>query len=197
MRVQETAVQTDRILTLPNVLSVVRLLTIPVFVWLVLVAQRDLAGAVVLGLGGLTDYLDGALARRWHQISRLGQLLDPIADRLSTAAVLVVFLLRGITPWWLVALLVLRDVTLSGYLARLRRVGVTGLPVNFIGKAATFNLLVGFPLLLVGTGQSTAELAARAVGWAFVGWGAGLYLYSGVLYLRHAREILAGVELRS
>lgn len=188
--------QTDRILTLPNALSMLRLLTIPIFVWLVLVPQHDLAAAVVLGLGGLTDYVDGALARRWHQISRLGQLLDPIADRLSTAAVLVVFLVRGITPWWFVALLVLRDVTLSGYLTRLRRVGITGLPVNFIGKAATFNLLVGFPLLLIGTGSSGAELAARAVGWAFLGWGAGLYLYSGVLYLRQARAILAGAELR-
>ncbi|MGV1005230.1 MAG: CDP-alcohol phosphatidyltransferase family protein [Candidatus Nanopelagicales bacterium] len=194
MRVQETAVQTDRVLTVPNLLSLFRLLTIPLFCWLALVPRADPAAALVLTLGGLTDYVDGALARRWKQISRLGQLLDPIADRLNTLAVLLVFLVRDIVPWWFVALLVLRDLVLAAYLARLRQRGITGLPVNFLGKAATFSLLVSFPLLLLGTGDSLAALAARAIGWAFAGWGAGLYLYSATRYVSVAHDILAPSE---
>jgi cardiolipin synthase len=190
MQVQQTQVQTDRVLTLPNVLSAVRLLTIPLFVWLALVPEADGAAALVLVLGGLTDYFDGMLARRWNQISRVGQLLDPIADRLSTLAVLVVFLVRGVVPWWFVAVLVGRDAVLALQMAQLRRHGITGLPVNFVGKAATFHLMASFPLLMWGVSATSgpAELA-RIVGWALALWGAWLYLYSAWLYLRQAREV--------
>ncbi len=191
MRTQQPQV-TDRIWTLPNVISGVRLLTIPVFAWLALVPQADAAAATVLALGGVTDYLDGVLARRWDQVTRLGQLLDPIADRLSTVTVLIVFLVRDVVPLWFVALLVLRDVVLSVQMARLRGRGITGLPVNWVGKAATFNLMVSFPLLLWGAGATTGvEVVARASGAAFALWGAGLYLYSAVLYLRQGQETLA------
>ncbi len=183
---------TDRVWTLPNAISGVRLLTIPVFAWLALVPQADAAAAVVLAVGGVTDYLDGVLARRWDQVTRLGQLLDPIADRLSTVTVLVVFLVRDIVPLWFVALLVLRDVVLSVQMARLRSRGVTGLPVNWVGKAATFNLMASFPLLLWGAGATAGiELLARATGAAFALWGAGLYLYSAGLYLRQGQDVLA------
>lgn len=192
MQVQQTQVQTDRVWTLPNVLSAIRLLTIPVFVWLALVPEQDGWAALVLAVGGLTDYFDGMLARRWNQISRVGQLLDPIADRLSTVAVLVVFLLRGVVPWWFVALLVGRDALLAVQMARLKGHGVTGLPVNFVGKTATFNLMASFPLLMWGVSALAGPAAAaRAVGWALALWGAGLYLYSGWLYLRQARQVLA------
>jgi cardiolipin synthase len=191
MQVQQTQVQTDRVWTIPNVLSGIRLLTIPVFVWLALGPEEDGWAAVVLALGGLTDYFDGMLARRWNQISRVGQLLDPIADRLSTVAVLVVFLVRGVVPWWFVALLVARDAVLAVQMAQLKRHGITGLPVNFVGKTATFNLLAAFPLLMWGVSALAGPaLAAYAVGWAFALWGAGLYLYSGWLYLRQAHGIL-------
>jgi cardiolipin synthase (CMP-forming) len=141
MRVQEPVVRTDLVWTLPNVLSGIRLLTIPLFAWLALVPQQDALAALVLALGGATDFFDGMLARRWNQVTRLGQLLDPIADRLSTVTVLVVFLIRGVVPLWFVALLVLRDVVLAVEMGRLKSRGITGLPVNFIGKAATFNLM--------------------------------------------------------
>jgi cardiolipin synthase len=112
-------------------------------------------------------------------------------DRLSTLAVLVVFLLRGVVPWWFVALLVARDVVLSVQMARLRRRGVTGLPVNFVGKTATFNLMSAFPLLMWGVSAETGPaIVARTVGWALAVWGAGLYLYSGWLYLRQGRDVL-------
>lgn len=194
MRVQETRVQTDRVVTLPNALSLLRLLLIPVFLWLALVPEADGPAALVLAVGGVTDYLDGMLARRWNQISRVGQLLDPIADRLSTLAVLVVFLLRGVVPWWFVVLLVSRDVLLAVQMARLRSRGVTGLPVNFVGKAATFNLLLSFPLLLWGVSAVAGPaMAARVLGWALAIWGAGLYLYSALLYVRQSREVLAAM----
>jgi cardiolipin synthase (CMP-forming) len=194
MRVQEPAVRTDLVWTLPNVLSGVRLLTIPLFAWLALVPQQDGLAALVLALGGATDFLDGMLARRWNQVTRLGQLLDPIADRLSTVTVLVVFLIRGVVPLWFVALLVLRDAVLTVEMGRLKSRGITGLPVNFIGKAATFNLMISFPLLLWGAEpQAVIEELARIAGWAFALWGTGLYLYSGALYIRQTREVMAQV----
>lgn len=192
MQVQQTQVQTDRVWTVPNALSLLRLLAIPVFVWLALGPQEDLAAALVLVLIGFTDYLDGMLARRWNQITRVGQLLDPIADRLATLAVLVVFLVRGVVPWWFVLILILRDVTLAVEMSRLRSRGITGLPVNFVGKAATATLMSSFPLLLWGVGaESGLQLLARAVGWSLALWGAGLYLYSAWLYLRQGREVVA------
>jgi len=191
MAVQATQVQTDRVLTLPNALSLLRLLAIPLFMWLALVPQEDGWAALTLALAGITGYLDGFLARRWNQISRVGQLLDPIADRLSTLAVLVVFLVRGVVPWWFVVLLLGRDLTLAVRMAALKRHGITGLPVNFVGKAATANLLLSFPLLMWGvSADSGLPLVARVVGWAFALWGAGLYVYSGLLYLRQARAVL-------
>lgn len=184
----------DRIWTVPNVISGIRLLTIPLFAWLALVAEQDAAAALVLAIGGITDYFDGLLARRWNQVTRLGQLLDPIADRLSTVTVLVVFLVRGIVPMWFVALLVLRDAVLSVQMARLRGRGVTGLPVNWVGKSATFNLMIAFPLLLWGAGATSGiDLLASVAGWAFALWGAWLYLYSGALYFRQTREVMSRV----
>jgi cardiolipin synthase len=192
MRVQEPVVRTDLVWTLPNVLSGIRLLTIPLFAWLALVPQQDALAALVLALGGATDFFDGMLARRWNQVTRLGQLLDPIADRLSTVTVLVVFLIRDVVPLWFVALLVLRDAVLTVEMGRLKSRGITGLPVNFIGKAATFNLMISFPLLLWGADpQTVIEELARIAGWAFALWGTGLYLYSGALYIRQTREVMS------
>ncbi len=194
MDVQETEVQTDRILTIPNVLSFLRLLGVPVFLWLVLVPQADGWALVLLMVSGITDYLDGAIARATGQISRLGQLLDPLADRLYIAATLLGLALRGIIPWWLVVLLLSRDLVLALVLARLKRRGITGLPVHFLGKAATFNLLYAFPLLLLGAGATgtgvTLADVARVVGWAFAIWGTALYWWAGLLYLEQARRIL-------
>lgn len=190
MQAGQAVVRTDRVWTVPNALSLVRLATIPLFVWLALVPQADGWAALVLAIGGITDYLDGWLARRWDQVSRIGQLLDPIADRLTTLAVLVVFLVRGVVPWWFVLVLVARDAVLAVQMGRLKRFGVTGLPVNFPGKAATFNLLMAFPLLMWGASDLTGLEVARVSGWALALWGMGLYLYSGWLYLRQAREVL-------
>jgi cardiolipin synthase len=192
--VQETEVQSDRILTIPNILSFVRLLGVPVFLWLVLVPHADGWAVLLLMVSGITDYLDGRIARATGQITRLGQLLDPLADRLYTAATLIGLAIRGIVPWWFVIVLLSRDLVLAVALALLKRRGITGLPVHFLGKAATFNLLIAFPLLLLGgaatgTGVTLADLA-RVVGWAFAIWGTALYWWAGILYLEQARRIL-------
>jgi cardiolipin synthase (CMP-forming) len=188
--VQESRVQTDRVLTIPNVLSVIRLLGVPLFLWLVLVREADGWAVVVLALSGFTDYLDGKLARRWNQVSRVGQLLDPLADRLYILSTIVALTLREIIPLWFAVLLIGRDVLLLLLVPVLRRRGLTALPVHFLGKAATFCLLYALPLLLLGDGESTFALLARVFGWGFGIWGLVLYWWAGVLYAVQARRLL-------
>lgn len=188
--VQESRVQTDRIVTVPNVLSVIRLLGVPLFLWLVLVREADGWAVLVLAVSGFTDYLDGKLARRWHQVSRVGQLLDPLADRLYILSTIVALTLREIIPLWFAVVLVARDVFLLLLVPVLRRRGLTALPVHFLGKAATFCLLYALPLLLLGDGESTVALLAKVFGWAFGIWGLVLYWWAGVLYAMQARRVL-------
>ena len=185
-----TQVASDRILTVPNLLSLLRLLLIPLFLWLVLVAQADLWAVAVLALSGVTDWADGAIARRSGQITRLGQLLDPLVDRLTVIATLVGLALRELIPWWLVALLVLRDVILLCLVPLLRKRGLTALPVHYLGKAATFALFWGFPFVLVGAGTAEWEQVLGALGWAFVIWGTALYWYAALLYVEQAVRVL-------
>lgn len=174
-----------RIVTVPNALSAGRLLGIPLFLWLVLVPQADAWAFVVLVVAGATDWLDGYLARRLDQRTRLGVLLDPLVDRLYIAATVLGLALRGIIPWWLVVALVARDVLLLGLLPRLRRQGRVALPVTYVGKAATFALLWGFPLLLLGSLPIAGEWAL-ALGWGFAAWGSFLYWWAGLRYVQQA-----------
>jgi cardiolipin synthase len=178
---------TDRVLTVPNALSLTRLLLVPVFAYLI-VTREDGWALVVLAASGVTDFLDGHLARRWHQESRLGALLDPAADRLYILSTLLGLAYRGLIPWWLVAVVVARDVVLLGVLPVLARHGYGPLPVHFLGKAATFNLLYAFPLILLGEGSGVAAEVALPLGWAFAWWGAALYWWAGLLYLRQVRD---------
>lgn len=182
----------DRIWTIPNALSALRLLGVPVFLWLVLGPQADGWAVVVLMIGGFTDYLDGKIARRYNLTSRLGTLLDPAADRLYVLAALVAFTVRGIVPVWLVGVLVARDLVLSVGLWSLHRHGHAPPEVTFLGKAATLSLLYAFPLLLLSVGDNTLGHVARPVAWAFTVWGAGLYLWSGWRYLAEERRLIAG-----
>ncbi len=173
----------DRILTVPNALSALRLLGVPVFLWLVLVVQADVAAFVLLIIAGVTDWLDGYLARRLDQRTRLGVLLDPLVDRLYIAAVLVGLAIRQIVPWWLVAILVLREVMLLALVPRLRRTGRLALPVTYVGKTGTFALMWGFPLLLLGH-VPTVGVVALWLGWGFALWGTYLYWWAGLGYVR-------------
>lgn len=183
---------TDRVLTLPNVLSFIRLLGVPLFLWLLLGPQADLIAVAVLAVGGFTDWLDGYLARKWSQRSRLGQVLDPIADRLYILATLVGLMIRDIIPWWLVAILVARDLLLLTLVPALRARGYTSLPVHFLGKAATFCLLYAFPLVLLGAADNAFGAVARVAGWAFALWGTGLYWWAGILYVGQTITMVRG-----
>ena len=180
----------DRIFTVPNGISVARLAGIPLFLWLVLGPRADVWAVVVLVASGLSDWVDGKIARAWNQQSRLGQVLDPAADRLYVAATVVALAVRAIIPWWLLGVLAARELAVGVALALLRRRGHGPLQVNFAGKSATLCLLYAFPLLLLGTYAGPWALAARIVGWAFVVWGTALYWWAAGLYLTQARQLL-------
>ncbi|NDU76439.1 CDP-alcohol phosphatidyltransferase family protein [Actinomadura sp. DSM 109109] len=180
----------DRIFTVPNVLSLARLLGVPLFLWLVLV-EADWWALGLLVFAGLSDWLDGKLARAFDQTSRLGMVLDPAADRLYILATLVGLTIRDIIPLWLVLLLVAREVSILPIAPIVRRLGYGGtLPVHFIGKAATMCLLYSFPLLLLGDHDGDAATAARVVGWSFAGWGTALYWWAAVLYWVQTRQLV-------
>ncbi len=181
----------DRILTIPNALSFVRLLLVPLFLWLVLGPEADEWALVVLMVSGITDYLDGKLARQLNQASKIGAILDPVADRLYILAVVIGLGLRDIIPWWLAIILPLRDVFLFALVPFLRTRGYSSLPVHFLGKAATASLLYAFPLLLLGDAQGTIADLANVFGWAFTIWGVSLYWWGGILYAFQVKRLLA------
>jgi cardiolipin synthase len=182
----------DRVWTIPNMLSAMRLLGVPLFLWLALGPEANGWALAVLAFGGISDYADGKIARRFNQSSRLGALLDPAADRLYVIATIAALADRGIIPIWLAALIPARDVLLATTLPLLRRHGYGPLPVNFAGKAATLNLLYAFPLLLLSDGHGELAALARPVGWAFTGWGAAMYWWAGGLYLMQVRQLTSG-----
>lgn len=179
----------NRILTVPNLLSALRLVGVPVFLWL-LFNGHDMWALGVLAASGVSDYLDGKIARRFNLVSRLGQLLDPVADRLYTLSTLVALTIRDVIPLWLLLVLLARDLFMGVVVLMLQRVGQTGLPVHYVGKAATFNLLYAFPILLLSTVPGPVGDLAKPVGWAFAWWGVGLYLVAAVLYAVQAASVL-------
>jgi cardiolipin synthase len=173
----------DRVWTLPNALSVLRLLGVPVFLWLLLGPEEDGWALVILMVSGFTDWLDGKLARWLDQGSRLGALLDPAADRLYIICTLVALALREVVPVWLVALLLGRELVLGVMLLVLRRYGYPPLQVHYLGKAATLLLLYAFPVLLIADGQGRLAEIAGPFAWALTIWGTALYLLAGLFYV--------------
>jgi cardiolipin synthase len=186
----------DRVLTIPNGISALRLAGVPVFLWLVLGPQTATADYWAVGLlivAGLSDWLDGKIARALNQTSRLGQVLDPAADRLYIAATIIALAVREIIPWWLVAVLALRELTVGVALAVLKRTtGLGALQVSFVGKAATLCLLYAFPLLFLGDHPGWGGTLARVIGWAFAVWGTALYWWAAMLYLAQVRILASG-----
>jgi cardiolipin synthase (CMP-forming) len=180
-----------RVLTVPNAISFARLLLVPVF-GILIVTGEDGWALLVLAISGASDWLDGVLARRLGQVSRLGQLLDPAADRLFILVTLVGLAWRDVVPVWLLAVIVARDVVLGIMLLVLARRGFPPPQVHLAGKAGTFALLYAFPLLLLAEWDSWVGIAAEVFGWAFALWGVGLYWFAGVLYLQQARGLLRG-----
>jgi len=176
------------IATIPNALSASRIIGVPIFFWLIVGPKRDDLALYILVISAFTDWLDGYLARKLNQFSRLGELLDPLADRLYVVAALIALYLRNLIPLWVVVALLSRDILMSLVLIYLKRFGITGIPVHFVGKAATMNLLYALPLILLGNFQNVYGEVAHVFGWAFLFWGITMYWYAAFLYLR---QILA------
>jgi cardiolipin synthase len=188
----------QRTLTVPNIISFARLAGVPVFLWLVLGLRTQAGDWWAVGLlaaSGLSDWLDGKIARAWNQQSRLGELLDPVADRLYIVATVIALAVRVIIPWWLVGVLAGRELVLGVVLILLGRAGYGPLKVSFVGKAATLSLLYAFPLLFIGSHPTSYATLARVFGWAFALWGTALYWWAAVLYAEQARRLLAADRL--
>ena len=189
----------DRIVTWPNVLSAARLAGVPVFLWLVVgprTPEADIMAVGVLALAGLSDWLDGKLARALNQVSELGKKLDPAADRLYILVALIGLAVRGIIPWWLVAVLIGREFIVGLGIAILRwQTDYSELQVAFVGKAATLCLMYAFPLLFLGAHGGVASEVVRIIGWAFAIWGTALYWWAGSLYLTQIRDLVKGANV--
>lgn len=175
--------------TVPNVLSMLRLALVPVFL-LGILAGEDAFALLVLIVSSVTDYLDGVIARRFNQISRLGQLLDPAADRLFIFAALIGLAVRGVIPWWLGAVIVGRDVVLVILGVILANHGHGPLSVHHLGKVATFALFYALPILMLGEAIPATAGIAGPVGWAFALWGAFLYWWAGGIYVRETIRVV-------
>lgn len=179
---------TDRIVTIPNAVSAVRLVGVPIYFYLLVSEQYGWA-CVLMVLAGISDYVDGYLARKLQQFSTFGEALDPIADRLYIGFTLIGLAVVDLVAWWLVFAVVARDVVMLVYLLWLRyRKGVDGVEVHYIGKVATTMLLYAFPILVLGEAVPAMHDVCRAFGWAWALWGVCTYWYGAILYLGEARR---------
>jgi cardiolipin synthase len=186
---QPTLSMKEQFMTVPNLLSMLRLALVPVFLYLLL-TEKYLSAIVVLALSSLTDYLDGYFARKFNQVTRLGQLLDPAADRLYIFSTLVGLSITGIIPVWLALVIIGRDVVLAVAYPILATHGYGPLPVHYLGKTGTFALLYAFPLLLMAYIWQPVAFILEPLAWAFALWGVGLYWWGAVVYLRQVRSIV-------
>jgi len=168
-------------LNIPNALTFLRSLGVPLFLYLFLVAEQPVASFLVITVGGITDYLDGKIARALNQTSDFGAKFDPTVDRLYIGAVIIAFAIKDYLPWWLVISIIARDLILLLVVASQRLRGIPYLEVTYLGKAATFNLLYAFPFLLLADIELVGIWCYRA-GWAFAIWGISLYFYTGIQY---------------
>jgi cardiolipin synthase len=178
-----------QIVTIPNILSFIRLLLVPVF--LVLILRRDdFAALIVLAVSSATDYFDGQIARRLGQVTRLGQLLDPAADRLFIFSSLIGLSVTHIIPWWFGIIVIGRDVMLAVLGVILANHGFGPLPVHHLGKFGTFSLLYALPILMLGAAFHEISSVADPIGWAFALWGAFIYWWAGAIYLRETAMVI-------
>ncbi|MEZ7819561.1 MAG: CDP-alcohol phosphatidyltransferase family protein [Aquiluna sp.] len=182
--------------SIPNMLSVLRLFMVPVFLVLLLNGQF-IAALIVLMVASATDWLDGQIARRFNQVTRLGQLLDPAADRLFIFAALIGLTINGNIPLWLSLIVVSRDLMLVIVYPILASHGYGPLPVHFLGKAGTFALLYALPLLLMVDVWPEADFIVLPLAWGFAYWGVALYWLSGLLYVKQVIEVLSSIKTKS
>ena len=193
MTLEHTDDPEDRVLTLPNIVTVVRLGLLPVFVYLLLIhhPRERYAAAWVLAVMGSTDWVDGYLARHLHQVSKLGKILDPIADRLLLIGGVGAILYDGSVPTWVAVVALTREALVTVTVLALAALGAKRIDVTWWGKAGTFGLMVAFPLFLCGHSSAGWRGPAENLAWVAAIPGMLLGIYSLVLYIPIAREALA------
>ncbi len=182
----------DRVLTAANVVTTLRLAGVVVFVWLLFGAGRQTAAATLLGVLGATDWLDGQLARRLHQVSRVGKVLDPAADRVLIGTAVIAAIVHGAVPLWFGLLTVVREVLVSVTVLVLAALGARRINVLWIGKAGTFGLMVAYPGFLISHGGAGWQQPFHVAAWVVGGAGIALAWIAAVAYLPPARAALAG-----
>ncbi len=171
-----------RVVTVPNALSAIRILLIPAFVLLLLEPDTRLVGFLLLGAVVSTDWVDGYVARRTGQVTELGKLLDPLADRLAMAAALVTFVAEDLLPLWAALVILVRDGVVLAAAVWLAVTGGPRIDVRPIGKYATFTLMWGLPLIAWGNAGLPADDLARVLGWVWFPVGAIEYYTAAAAY---------------
>jgi cardiolipin synthase len=179
----------QRVLTVPNLISVVRLLCAPVFVWL-LADGHQIAAALLLALLGASDWIDGWIARRFDQGSTLGKVLDPVADRVLLLVAAVALLVDGSVPVVVGVLVLFREAVVSIAVLALAAAGARRIDVQWAGKAGTLAVMFAFPLFLLADNISTGQDLTRFAAWCFAVVGLVLGYYALVTYLPMARDAL-------
>ena len=175
----------DRIFTIPNVLSFLRLGSVPVFIALFVTDRRD-AAVILYAVGAWTDFFDGWIARRFDSVTELGKLLDPLADRVFIAALVVALVVTDVLEWWLAGAILGRDLVIIGLYPVVQRGALTKIRVNFVGKCATAALLVGLTGLAINETSLEWGDVFDAPGRVLVWVGVVLYWVSGAMYARAA-----------
>ena len=181
-------VASSKVFTVANAVSVIRLMAIPVFLWLV-IEDRLLIAFVLLVAAVLTDFVDGMIARRMNEITKLGQFLDPFADRLFIAATVIALAIQDVVPWWFVIAVMLRDALLGVGGVVMARYGAATLPVKWWGKVATFAMLFVLPLFLLGTVLPGVGEITNPIAWVLAIVTVVLYWLVGFSYLFDAIAI--------
>jgi cardiolipin synthase (CMP-forming) len=181
----------DRVLTVPNAITAVRLLCVPVFLWLLFGAHRQTAAAVLLAVLGATDWVDGFVARRYHQVSTVGKVLDPAADRVLVGTAVIAVTVYGAVPVWFGTATLAREVLVSATVLALAALGARRIDVLWIGKAGTFGLMFAYPAFLLGHGNAGWQTVITDIAWVTGGVGLALAWIAAVAYLVPARQALA------
>ena len=181
----------DRVVTIPNVISVIRLLCVPVFLWLLFGRDDRLAAAWLLAGLGATDWVDGYIARHFDQVSTVGKVLDPTADRIMLAVGVIALMVDGSVPAWVGVLTLVREVLVSGAVLLLAAMGARRIDVQWVGKAGTFALMFAYPLFLLSHAGTSVDDAARVVAWCCAVPGLVLSYYAAATYVPLARQALA------
>lgn len=181
----------DRILTLPNAITAVRLACIPLYVWILFGAHRQTGAALLLAVLGSTDWVDGYLARRLGQVSTLGKVLDPVADRLLVGTGVITIMIHGAVPIWFGVATLAREVLVSAAVVLLASLGAARIDVLWVGKAGTFALMVAYPLFLVSDGHAGWQTALRIIAWTVGSVGLVLSWVAAYSYVGPARTALA------